>query len=158
MKTITLWEPWASAMAWRLKKIETRHWATSYRGPLAIHAASRRHEDDREALQQAIGLHDENFEAFVSFTDDRRPYDRLPFGCVLAYGRLVDCVKFTPEFVATVTPLERDWGNFEIGRYGWIFEDIRTHPRGIPVKGAQGLWNLPPDIEKRLMAQSAAIS
>lgn len=41
MKLISLWEPWASLMAIGAKKIETRSWATSYRGWLAIHAAKR---------------------------------------------------------------------------------------------------------------------
>jgi activating signal cointegrator 1 len=45
---LTLWQPWASLVAlinpetglpW--KTIETRSWATNYRGPLAIHAAAR---------------------------------------------------------------------------------------------------------------------
>ena len=41
MKAISLWQPWASAVARRAKFNETRHWATSYRGTLAIHAAKR---------------------------------------------------------------------------------------------------------------------
>lgn len=39
MKTISLWQPWASLVAIKAKRIETRSWYTSYRGPLAIHAA-----------------------------------------------------------------------------------------------------------------------
>jgi len=41
MKALSLWQPWASAIALGSKRIETRGWATSYRGPLAIHAAKR---------------------------------------------------------------------------------------------------------------------
>uniref|UniRef100_A0A6M3J354 ASCH domain-containing protein n=1 Tax=viral metagenome TaxID=1070528 RepID=A0A6M3J354_9ZZZZ len=36
MKAISLWQPWASAMALGWKKIETRSWGTSYRGPPLI--------------------------------------------------------------------------------------------------------------------------
>ncbi len=39
MKAITLHQPWATLVAVGAKRIETRSWATSYRGPLAIHAA-----------------------------------------------------------------------------------------------------------------------
>lgn len=39
MKAITIWQPWASAIAHGLKGIETRSWGTKYRGLLAIHAA-----------------------------------------------------------------------------------------------------------------------
>jgi len=41
IKAISLWQPWASAMALGFKKNETRHWATKYRGPLLIHAAQK---------------------------------------------------------------------------------------------------------------------
>ena len=34
MKALTLHQPWASLMAWGVKTIETRGWATAYRGPL----------------------------------------------------------------------------------------------------------------------------
>ncbi len=40
MKAITIWQPWASLIACGAKQYETRSWATSYRGPIAIHAAA----------------------------------------------------------------------------------------------------------------------
>lgn len=40
MKALTLWQPWASLIAVGAKTIETRSWSTTYRGPLAIHAAA----------------------------------------------------------------------------------------------------------------------
>ncbi len=39
MKAITIWQPWSSLLACGAKGFETRSWATSYRGPIAIHAA-----------------------------------------------------------------------------------------------------------------------
>lgn len=33
MKAISLWQPWASAIAVGAKRVETRSWATKYRGP-----------------------------------------------------------------------------------------------------------------------------
>jgi hypothetical protein len=43
MKAISLWQPWASLLFTtpRAKLHETRHWPTSYRGLLYIHAAKR---------------------------------------------------------------------------------------------------------------------
>lgn len=38
MKALTLYQPWASLIALGVKTVETRPWATKYRGPLAIHA------------------------------------------------------------------------------------------------------------------------
>lgn len=42
MKALTLHQPWASLVALGVKTVETRGWATSYRGPLAIHAGTHR--------------------------------------------------------------------------------------------------------------------
>ncbi len=39
IKAISLWQPWASLVAAHVKRHETRHWSTEYRGLLAIHAA-----------------------------------------------------------------------------------------------------------------------
>ena len=36
MKALSLYQPWATAIALGSKRIETRGWPTSYRGPLAI--------------------------------------------------------------------------------------------------------------------------
>lgn len=36
IKVITVWQPWATLIALRVKRLETRSWATKYRGPLAI--------------------------------------------------------------------------------------------------------------------------
>jgi hypothetical protein len=41
MKAISLWQPWATLVAIGAKTIETRGWSTSYRGPIAIHAAKK---------------------------------------------------------------------------------------------------------------------
>jgi hypothetical protein len=41
MKALTLWQPWATAIALGLKHYETRTWFVGYRGDLAIHAAKK---------------------------------------------------------------------------------------------------------------------
>ena len=38
MKAITVHQPWASLLTLGYKGYETRSWATSYRGPILIHA------------------------------------------------------------------------------------------------------------------------
>jgi len=39
MKALTLTQPWATLIACGAKRIETRSWATDFRGRIAIHAA-----------------------------------------------------------------------------------------------------------------------
>lgn len=41
MKALSLHQPWASLIAQGKKTIETRRWATSYRGPLLICSSGR---------------------------------------------------------------------------------------------------------------------
>lgn len=42
MKAITILQPWANLIACGAKKIETRSWATQYKGQIAIHAAKNK--------------------------------------------------------------------------------------------------------------------
>lgn len=41
MKALTIWQPWAGAVAAGIKKNETRSWSTKYRGQIAIHSAMK---------------------------------------------------------------------------------------------------------------------
>lgn len=150
MKAISLWQPWASAVANGSKLIETRSWATSYRGPLAIHAASRRNIEELSyygacwnwcgALGVVMGC--------------AKLYDTLPFGAIVAVVELVDC---RPTDSFTVGQLdrgrhcstnvycwtERQMGDFTPGRFGWVFTKPRKLPKPIPFKGRQRLFYIP---------------
>src|SRR5688572_28373946 len=95
---ITLWNPWAVFMALGYKTIETRSWATSYRGPLAIHAGkSRKMVGELPNLLVAAGLHSK---------PDLERLDKGPwcFGAIVAVVNLYDCQPtddlniFGPEF------------------------------------------------------------
>lgn len=128
MKAISLWQPWASAIAVGSKRIETRHWTTRYRGLLAIHAAKRWGPDEREF-------------AAVEFTLGRLP-ERIPLGAIVAVARLID-VQPTEELKLSVSAVERLYGNYGPGRFGWVLDDIRALPEPIPFKGAQGFFDVP---------------
>lgn len=41
MKAITIIQPWATLIAIGAKRFETRSWATTHRGPIAIHAGKK---------------------------------------------------------------------------------------------------------------------
>jgi hypothetical protein len=133
VKALTLWQPWASAIALGVKTIETRSWWTSYRGPLAIHAAKR--PMGVEELELAAKLFRD--------LDGRLP--PWPFGAVVAVAVLVDCVPterlpgWRREGV-TFAPREDLWGNFTPGRFGWILRNVMRLPAPCPERGRQGLW------------------
>lgn len=129
VKALSLWQPWASAIALGHKKIETRHWATKYRGPIAIHAAKRFQREQRvfASTERTLG---------------RLP-ERLPFGAIVAIAVLDEIV---PIEQLVPSPIERMYGDYSPGRYGWILENIQALAEPIPFVGRQGLFNVPDDL------------
>lgn len=151
MKAISLWQPWATAVALRSKRIETRHWSTRYRGPLAIHAAKRLNKGEcvtygysptwRGALHAAMG--------------PTTPFRFLPTGAIVATCVLADCrpsESFSVDELALMHEnesgewCENDMGNFGPGRFGWVFEEIQPTRWPIPYRGLQGLFNVPDEV------------
>ena len=139
MKAITRWQPWAGLVASGIKKNETRSWLTNYRGTIAIHAA-------KQAIQ--IGwlryLSDEAAEVIgrrLELPDIFNAVETFPVGCILGTAELVDCIKITPEFIATLDYDELMLGDYTLGRYAWVLKNAKMFPEPIPAKGRQGLWN-----------------
>lgn len=132
MRAISLWQPWASAMALGLKRIETRHWSTSYRGPLAIHAAKRWTGEERD-FAEACARH-------YVLPELAAP----PLGAIVAVGFLTG-VQRVEAIRDSLTPMEDGFGNYSNGRFGWLFRDIEPLPEAVPFKGAQGFFTVPDD-------------
>ena len=126
MKAISLYQPYASAMALGWKRNETRHWQTSYRGPLLIHAAKRVVGWPSISIQ---ALFDE-----IAFL----PSD-LPLGVILCKVDLVDCKKI---FLHNrPRGIERILGNYTPGRFMWITDNLEIFDP-IPYRGRQRLFNI----------------
>lgn len=143
-RAISLTQPWATLMAIDAKRIETRSWATKYRGWIAIHAAKGFPSDCRRLCSR-----DPFATALVrAVIDDAEP---LPRGKVLAVAELYDCIA-TQDLVAAfnATPQIRgpewDFGNYSAGRFGFITRGVRRLREPIPVKGSLGIWRLPKPI------------
>lgn len=136
---LTLHQPWASAVTMGLKKIETREWGTNYRGLIAIHAGKTvPDEEARARMAAALAAADHP-------AADALALGHLPMGEVVAVVQLVDCVPMTPEWIAQVDPLEREFGGYEPGRWGWILDKLRIvggARAGVQLKGRQQLFRL----------------
>ena len=157
MKALSLWQPWASAIALGAKRIETRSWATRHRGPIAIHAAKR-------CVKSEL-IVSGSWGAALNFRYDDDPlWETLPFGALVAVADLVDCRptgSFTLDELETPrsrdsfhsTWNERMWGDYSLGRFGWILENIRALQTPIPYRGRQGLFDLDPETATRCLAQ-----
>lgn len=148
MKAISLWQPWASAIAAGLKTIETRHWATKYRGPIAIHAAKRRIDNE-----MAVALADHpiiaSFFKAIGIDCHADVNQTFPFGAIVSVATLTDCVP-TSELRDSISTANAALGNFEDGRFGWVLKQIHRIDPPIPQLGRQGIFNcdIPPGILK----------
>ncbi len=142
MKATVLHQPWASAIPYGLKAIETRGFRSHYRGDLAICAGKKWNDQDQE--DWAYGCDVLGLPA------------RLPLGCVVAVVDLYD-VKRSEDLVAGLSPTEAAYGNYAPGRFGWLLRDIRPLAEPVPIRGQQGMWTIGSiDLQNVIWAQVAA--
>ncbi len=139
MKALTIWQPYAILWAKGDKKYETRSWSTSYRGPIAIHAAKKPVRKTIDNLA-TVGAWD-TLKAFESLFTQPGELDQLSTGAIVGTANLVGCNLITEEFMKTLSPQEIALGNFVIGGYAWEITDRVLFDNPIPAKGAQGFWN-----------------
>ena len=121
MKVLTLTQPWATAIALGIKKVETRSWFTNYRGPLYIHAA------------KGFPLYARQFAMIEQPTIG----SNLPLGRIVAKAYLREVV---PTETVEVSASERLWGDYAPSRWAWLLSEIEPVLPPIPAKGALGLW------------------
>ncbi len=165
MKAITLTQPWATLVAIGAKRIETRSWQSSYRGPLAIHAAKGFPRECRElCLTEPFrsALRDAGYDV-----PDNRPMIMnkiLPLGCIVATCELTGVYSTNSRifsfassdiFISSETGIsvgahelfrlppaepELSFGDYSPGRYAWVLGNIKPLAVPIPAKGSLSLW------------------
>jgi hypothetical protein len=154
VKALTLTQPWATLVAIGAKRIETRSWKTSYRGPIAIHAAKAFPGGCKDlcisdAFRRGLGWPDPNGKVTQEWLDEMaRLTKALPVGCVVATANIVHCIDadLIPTFVHPFTEQERAFGNYDAGRFGFLLEDVQQLAAPIPAKGALSLWEWKPEL------------
>jgi hypothetical protein len=170
MKALTLYHPHAMLVETGWKEVETRGWYTDYRGPLAIHAAKRWTDEERDTAVEIV-------HRLRRMREDKFPQEdwRLgisdclwhhgkkgeqSLGCIVAVCELAACLSTsaydrqvletnslfcTPSFTpAHGWDVERIMGNYEEGRFAWILRDVRPVFPYIPVRGNRKLWEWTP--------------
>lgn len=153
MRGLTLTQPWATLVAIGAKHIETRSWGTSYYGPIAIHAAKTfpGHAKELCLIEPYRGCLLADKRVFVGRRMGGVIEHNLPLGAIVAVATLVGCMRIgEPAQLRFLTDQERVFGDFRIGRYAWILEQVRPLSEPIPCRGALGLWDVPRDIAARL--------
>jgi hypothetical protein len=129
MKALSIRQPWAWAIIYAGKDIENRTWATTYRGPVLIHASkgmTRREYEDCLAGLHHIGL-THPFPTGLTLPT----FEELPRGGIIGKARIVDCVRSSPS----------PWF---FGPYGFALADVEPLPFR-PLTGALGFFHVLPD-------------
>lgn len=144
MKAISLHQPWASLIALGLKRVETRSWPTSYRGPLLVHAAKRWTAAEREVVAR-LRAADVAFRVLLP-DDWETGAANPPLGAILAVVNVTDCQPMTAESIARTPERERMVGGWAPGRWAWETADwMRPVLPPIPLRGRQGLFEVAAD-------------
>jgi hypothetical protein len=121
MKALTVRQPWA----WLLfhgKPVENRDWYTTYRGPLAIHAAKTMTRAEYEDAVEFVTLFDSELARRIP------PPSSLVFGAVIGTVEQIACVRHHPS-------------PFFQGDYGHVYAHAKEFLQPIPTRGALGLWD-----------------
>ncbi len=135
MRAITIWQPWAWAIAQAGKNVENRHWRPHPRhlrigDRLAIHAAARRPDP-----QVAAHL-------------------RVSCGFFVPVELVTSAVVAVCTYGGSISPHLGGLSQWhERGCWGWSLEDITPLPTPVPCRGAQGLWMLPETVEVAVCGQ-----
>ncbi|MFC0602296.1 hypothetical protein [Streptomyces palmae] len=120
LRALTLWQPWASAVAQLGKNIENRGWLTKYRGLVLIHAGA---SIDRRAVQQM-------------------PRDlEMPAKAVLAVARISDAHSDCDGRCSR-------WAM--PGFHHWELADVVPLTEPVTVPGAQRLWTPKEALRRRV--------
>ena len=122
MKTITLKQPWASLVAYGIKKYEFRTWKTNYRGKLLIHAGA--------------GIDKDEMKKYVDLGID------FPKSKIIAIVDLVDCCLLDYELNKKII-LENNiaYGNKIRTGYAWKLDNVKMINIDEKINGQLGLWN-----------------
>lgn len=122
MKAITLKQPWASLVAYGIKKYEFRTWKTNYRGKLLIHAGA--------------GIDKDEMKKYVDLGID------FPKSKIIAIVDLVDCCLLDDELNKKII-LENNiaYGNKIRTGYAWKLDNVKMINIDKKINGQLGLWN-----------------
>ena len=131
MKVLTIQEPYATFIMQGMKKIETRSWKTKYRGEIYIHAGK-----SKKFLKR---IHNNKVLKLLENID-------LNYGNIICKAELIDCVYMTKAFIDKVKSennYEYILGEYAVGRYAWILQNVQKLNQKIHAKGKLNIWTYP---------------
>lgn len=142
MKVISITEPYASLIKEQKKLIETRSWKTNYRGEIYIHASVKKINTKYKRNQELLSLINNQ---------------KLNFGYIICKCNLIDCVYMTESYIEKLKKenyQEYICGDYQVGRYAWILDNIEPLDKPIKAKGQLGIWNYYTKLEVMTLMKS----
>lgn len=131
LPALTLWQPWAFAVAELGKDVENRdRWSPPRRmvgRALAIHAGLTYDAAGAHSLREAFGY--------------EVARHSCAFGAVVAVAVLAGCVRDSPS----------KWARPR--HFHWLLQGTVSLAHPVPCRGAQGLWQLPTGVFQQVRAQ-----
>lgn len=138
LKALTIRQPWVHAILHLGKDVENRSWATSYRGPVLIHAAKGM---TRAEYQQFAGmLADRECAALLKaqgFRPEIPAFEALPRAGIVGLVDIVDCVAES----------DSPWWAGP-GQFAFVLRNVRPLPF-IEYRGQLGFFDVPASVLPR---------
>jgi hypothetical protein len=136
MRTLSLWQPWASLVALGKKKYETRDWPMQFTGRLAIHAA--KHPFNPKEYDAAWLR-----EFYHELAADEIDLGHLKYGYVVCVVDVPAPSVRTEEIRDGLGAKERMYGNYTDNRFATRLANVRALSPALPFKGKQGFFDVP---------------
>lgn len=144
MRALTLWQPWAWAMAQGFKVIENRDWAPPkwlIGHDFALHAGAKWDSSGAATVTEILSPAERNM------MPDREDINSMAIVAVATLKKVYE----------SADDIKRELGDYEakffFGPYGWHLTNIRPLMRPIGVPGHQKLWRLPEPVEWQVRNQ-----
>lgn len=162
MKALTLWRPWPYAIfhlpTHVAKRVENRTWKPPERiigQRIAVHAGATYDRDGADTIGERLASLGLLAELKKTPGHDERVKAEGLIGTAVLCGVAAEHGLSAITLVVGRWPsgpflecVQEWWG----GPYGWLIDDVQALPEPIPCKGRQGLWDVPVDMEARLVA------
>lgn len=150
---LTLTQPFATLVVFNLKRIETRRWATTYHGPLLIHAGLGPGYFGTEAALWEYCASEPCRTALAAHGITSA--GQLPRGAIIGRSTLLSVEAIGPGDeeldgywrLINGTPMhwplsaqERAFGDFSPDRWAYLLAEATPLATPIPARGLPGLW------------------
>jgi len=159
MDALTLWRPWPDAIfSWpgkHAKRLENRGWwrQSTVGKTIAIHAGKKYDPDGAEMISELAVAAGVTNGGWTVPGPSASPEGVIGVVTVCA---IVDAGRYDADVcvIAGAVPVDMFiWREWWMGGIAWVLADVRRLAVPVPCRGAQGLWPLPEDVERQVLAQ-----